>query len=75
MRKEIDNEMLTDITGGAIDYHWSKSEQSGSVSSNITGETFYFGADKANAVFEYVMAHRMDSDESQMNAIRNIINS
>ena len=74
MRELINNDMLDDITGGAIDYHWSKSSQSGTVSSNITGQTFTFGADKANEIFNYVMAHRMDPDQKQMNDIAAIIN-
>ena len=75
MREMIDNEMLENITGGAIDYYWDKNSQSGTVSSNITGQSFSFGADKANAIFKYVIAHQKDSDASQMNAIAAIINS
>lgn len=74
MREQINEGMLEDVTGGAIDYKWDKNTQSGSVSSNITGQTFTFGADKAGAVFQYVMAHKNDSDVSQMNAIAAIIN-
>ena len=74
MREEINENMLEDVTGGAIHYVWSKETQSGTVSSNVTGQTFTFGADKANAVYKYVMAHRNDADADQMNAIAAIIN-
>lgn len=74
MRDQINENMLDEVTGGAISYKWDKNTQSGSVSSNITGQTFTFGADKANAVFQYVMSHKNDADSSQMNAIAAIIN-
>lgn len=74
MREQINENMLEEVTGGAITYKWTKATQSGSVSSNITGQTFTFGADKANAVYQYVMAHRNDPDVDQMNAIAAIIN-
>ena len=74
MREQLDNEMLVNITGGAIDLIWSKDTQSGTVSSNITGETYTFGADKANAVIQYVISHQLDPDVDQMNAIAAIIN-
>ena len=74
MREQINEEMLEEVSGGAIHYKWDKKTQSGTVSSNITGQTFTFGADKANAVFMYVMAHQKDADVDQMNAIAAIIN-
>ena len=74
MREEINEEMLDEITGGAIHYKWTKATQSGTVSSNVTGRTFTFGADKARAVYMYVMTHRNDPDADQMNAICAIIN-
>ena len=75
MREQLDNEMLMNIAGGAIDFIWSKDTQSGTVSSNITGETYTFGADKFDAVFQYVVSHQLDPDVNQMNAIAAIINS
>lgn len=75
MRDQITDEKLNDVTGGAIDYHWDPNTQSGSVSSNITGQSFTFGADKAMEIYQYVMMHQMFSDDSQMNDIWNIINS
>lgn len=74
MREQIDNEMLENITGGAIHYVWDKNTQKGSVSSNVTGQTLTFGADKAKAVYQYVMSHIQESDANQMNAIQAIIN-
>ena len=74
MRAEINDNMLDNVTGGAIDFVWKKDTQSGTVSSTVTGQTFTFGADKANAVYAYVMAHRKDPDVDQMNALAAIIN-
>ncbi len=74
MREQIDNDMLESINGGAIDYVWDKNTQKGSVSSTVTGQTFTFGADKAKAVYQYVMGHRQESDTTQMDAIQAIIN-
>lgn len=73
MREEINDAMLEEVTGGAIHYSWNKNTQKGSVSSNVTGESYSFGIDKADAVFQYVMSHKNDSDASQMSAIRSII--
>ena len=74
MREEINENMLEEVTGGAIHFVWDANTQSGSVSSNITGQTFTFGRDKVNAVYQYVMAHRKDADVDQMNAMAAIIN-
>ncbi len=74
MRQELNDAILDEVTGGVIHFKWDKNTQSGTVSSNITGQTFTFGADKATAVFQYVMAHQKDADVSQMNAIQAIIN-
>ncbi len=74
MRENIDLEQLENVTGGAIDFCWDAEKQSGTVSSNITGQTFTFGADKADAVYQYVIRHRLESDKSQMDAIEAIIN-
>ena len=74
MREQITDDMLEQVSGGAITYKWDKITQSGTVSSNITGQTFTFGADKAYEVFMYVMQHQKDADSSQMNAIAAIIN-
>ena len=38
MRAEINENMLDDVTGGAIAFRWSKDTQSGTVSSNIRHE-------------------------------------
>ncbi len=74
MREQVNEEMLEDINGGAISYHWDSKAQKGTVSSNITGQTFTFGRDKSSAVRNYILTHSTDTDESQMNAILAIIN-
>ena len=74
MREELNENLLDNVTGGAIDFVWSKDTQSGTVSSTVTGQTFTFGRDKVNAVYNYVMSHRQDPDVDQMNALAAIIN-
>lgn len=74
MREQVNEEMLEDINGGAISYHWDPKAQKGTVSSNITGQTFTFGRDKVAAVRSYVFSHTTDTDDSQMDAILAIIN-
>ena len=73
MREQIDETRLEEVTGGVINYSWNKDTQKGYVSSSVTGQTYYFGADTANAVYKYVMAHRNDPEADQMAAIRSII--
>ena len=73
MREQVNEEMLEEITGGAMSFRWDAKTQTGTVSSNITGQTFTFGRDKVSAVYSYVKAHYADPDDTQMNAIQAII--
>ena len=73
MREQVNEEMLEEINGGAISYRWDAKAQKGTVSSNITGQSFTFGRDVNKAVRNYILSHSTETDEAQMNAIRAII--
>jgi len=74
MREQINDEMLEDINGGVMTFSWKADIQTGTVTSNQTGETLTFGRDKVQAVFNYLKTHQYDEDASQMAAVRAIIN-
>lgn len=73
MKEQINEEMLEEINGGVISCKWRAATQSGTVSSNKTGQTLTFGADKFNAVFNYIKTHQYEADDVQMAALQNII--
>lgn len=74
MREQINDAMLEDINGGVMTFSWKAATQTGTVTSNQTGETLTFGPDKVQAVFNYLKTHQYDEDASQMAAVKAIIN-
>ena len=70
-REMINEEDLEVVTGGTITNSYNKNTKTGTVSSNVTGQTFHYQAEFKAKIYNYLSSHRGDSDSSNMNYLKN----
>ena len=69
--REITGDELEQISGGSITNTYSRNTKIGTVYSDITGETYHYDAQYKGQIYEYLSAHRGDTDADNMNYLRN----